>query len=293
MRWFEHKKLFTQSKQEDKQEDKQGNHQDNHQGHKAPPFRLVQITDCHLLSTDDGYHGIDSTAYLRQVLSHLSTMSLDCVVVTGDITQDHTDGSYQILRDLCRVYLSDTPVAWLPGNHDELDCLYNHYNQPPFISEKHLQLGDWHILLLNSKGPTPAGVVTDTHLAELKTVLEQLEPEQPVAVFCHHHLLAMNGYIDKHIMSNGQDLLALLKDYGEVKCISHGHVHQAKETLIKRAEHDDIRLWATPATSMQFAVNNNDGGIDDKGPAFRYFELGNDGQVLSEVVWLKQIRQVK
>ncbi|NQZ08276.1 MAG: metallophosphoesterase [Algicola sp.] len=250
------------------------------------PLKIAQITDCHLLINGGTYEGVDSKARLQSVMVKLAEQTWDCVVVTGDVTQDHTLGSYEILADYCRLYLKDTIVAWLPGNHDDIDCLNRHFGQPPFTTAKHLKLGHWHVLMLNTKGPTPAGQVSAEHFDEITQVLNTIEPDESVLVFCHHHLLPVNGYIDKHIASNGELLLNLLKAHEQVKCIAHGHVHQQRQTILARAHYDDIYLWATPSTSVQFAVNSKVRGNDDSlGPAFRYFELGAGAQVLSDVIW--------
>lgn len=267
MNWFQEKRLADQPAQ-------------------GRCFRLAQLTDCHLFADGALWHGIDSSAYLTRVLAHLSRQHWDCVVVTGDISQDHSAASYRKLQTLCQHYLSTTPVAWLPGNHDELAQLQAYCQQPPFITQKQLHLGNWQLLLLNSKGPTPAGLMTASDLAQLRHILQQLPPQHNVAVFCHHHVLPVGGYIDKHIMHNGEALLALLAEFGQVKCISHGHVHQQKETLIPRPQDEALRLWATPSTSIGFTADNEKCGVDDCGPGFRCFELWPDGRVHSEVVWL-------
>jgi Icc protein len=110
-----------------------------------------------------------------------------------------------------------------------------------------------------------------------------------VAVFCHHHLLRVNGFIDKHILTNGEALLNLLKGFSQVKSIAHGHVHQQRETIIERHGDDNLHLWATPSTSVQFKPNSHDKGNDDLGPAFRQFALHPDGSIDSQVVWLDTI----
>lgn len=254
------------------------------------PIRLAQITDCHLLIEGGHYEGIDSAVRLQSVMAKLAechkTQPWDAVMITGDVTQDHTPGSYEILTDYCREYLNDTTVAWLPGNHDEISCLNQHFSQPPFTTAKHLKLRHWHVLLLNTKGPTPSGKVSGIHLKEITDVLEQIPVDEPVAVFCHHHLLPVGAYIDKHITTNGETLLALLKAYPQVKCIAHGHVHQQRQTLIERTGSDDILLMATPSTSMQFKANSMARDNDDLGAAFRWFELDGGAQVSSDVIWL-------
>jgi Icc protein len=253
---------------------------------KQPVVKIAQITDCHLLINNGTYLGVDSTAYLQRVMLKLSESHWDCVVVTGDITQDHTLASYNILAEFCHQYLSNTTVAWLPGNHDEINQLKQTLSQPPMTVAKHLKFGHWHVLLLNTKGPTPEGVVNSTHMAEIEVQLAQIPQDESVLVFCHHHPLPVNGYIDRHILTNGPELLAVLKRFSQVKCIAHGHVHQQRETVLGRDIGEPIFLWATPSTSMQFVVNSFAKGNNDSGPAFRQFELSPDGQVISHVIEL-------
>jgi Icc protein len=252
------------------------------------PVRIAQITDCHLLSENGTYHHLDTRVSLQRVIKVLAEQHWDAVMVTGDITQDHTSASYQILADFCQQYLANVPVAWLPGNHDELDCLNRWLSQPPFVGAKHLKLGRWHVLMLNSKGPTPAGVITQEHLIEIKQLLDNVTKDEPVAVFCHHHLLPVNGFIDRDILTNGESLLNLIKSYRQVKWLAHGHVHQQKQTIINRQCGGEIQLLATPSTSVQFKPNSFAKGNDDLGPGFRWFELYDNGHFTTDVTWLEQ-----
>lgn len=260
-----------------------------HRLEAAGHLRVAQITDCHLRSDDLGYEGIDSTDSLVQVLQHMATEQFDCVFITGDISQDHTDASYQLLAQLCRQYLPDTFVARLPGNHDEPECLDKWMSEPPFVPVNHFYWHDWHILQLNSKGPTPAGWISEQHFAELGDILAGVASNHHVAVFTHHHPLPMGAYIDKHILQNGEQLMRVLGGFAQVKFVAHGHVHQEAQGQYATQSGHHIHMYATPSTSMQFAARSLKRANDEAlGPGYRIFELFSGGGVSSEVVWLNR-----
>lgn len=253
---------------------------------KPGPLKLAQISDCHL-SCDGGlFHGIDAEASLRRVLQRLSQTPFDCVFVTGDISQDHTDASYQLLGRLCEQYLPNTCVARLPGNHDELACIDLWLSQSPMTKANHFTWQNWHILQLNSKGPTPSGWICEQHFSQIYRCLADIPDDHHVGVFCHHHPVPIGAYIDKHILTNGERLLACLTEHPQVKFLAHGHVHQQDEKVIQGPQGNEIKLLATPSTSMQFAAGSKVRANDDLGPAYRTFELSTSGQWQSEVIWL-------
>jgi len=257
-------------------------------------FNVAQITDCHLMIDNELYEGVNSLKHLHLVLQSIAARTWDLVVVTGDITQDHTLESYRLLSDACAQYLPDTPVSWLPGNHDDLEQLNQVFDSPPMVANKHIIIDfnqpqsnkRWHLLLLNSKGPTPSGLITDEHIKELEQTLLAIGKDEMVGLFCHHHPLPVNGYIDKHILTNGKQLIDLLAQFPQVRSLAHGHVHQQVDNFITSSS-GGFHLWATPATSIQFKPNSRLKGNDDKGPAFRQFQFRPDGQVDSSVVWLE------
>lgn len=255
-------------------------------------LRIAQISDLHLLVGGEKFHGIDSTAYLCSVLKALTKQQWDLIVVTGDITQDHTEASYQLLSQLCKEYLPNTPIARIPGNHDEIDSIAQWLSEPPFISCNHVILGDWHLLLLNSKGPEPSGLISTEHFDAIERVLSSINTGHCVGLFVHHHPLPMNAYIDKHILVNGLELLQQVAKHEQVRFLAHGHVHQQQALSYARQNNEDIAVLATPSTSMQFVAGSMERGNDDLGPAYRVFELDRQGRFTTDVVWLEKPKEV-
>ncbi|RJE76721.1 3',5'-cyclic-nucleotide phosphodiesterase [Pseudoalteromonas sp. MSK9-3] len=255
MAWFENKYRFDKS-----------------------AIKIAHITDCHLFEDDTGkYFSVNTAENFQRTLNYLATLELDAIIFGGDLTQDHTTASYQLFAKLITESPLKAPVFWLPGNHDELQTL-EEITEGQILGAKHIQLEGADVLLVNSKGHTPAGWCEKEHLSELQQVL--LQSSEQVLVFCHHHPLPINGYLDKHILENGPELLNCLVNSGKVAGLIHGHVHNEYHYGYRA-----MSIVATPATSIQFSKCTEQWQQQNLGPAVRIINLG--AQVYdSEVIWL-------
>jgi Icc protein len=249
-------------------------------------LKLAHITDSHLFAQHDGeYFGVNTAAHFAACLSHMATQDLDCVIFGGDLTQDHTQESYLLFAQLVEQSALNCPVFWLPGNHDDLSLLAQLSNGQ-ISSAKRLSAVDFDILLLNSKGATPAGWVTQLHLDDISAYLA-LSQRQSI-VFCHHNPLPINGYLDKHMLENGPQLLNVLNNSNQVNWLFHGHVHHDYNFHFR-----DIHVVSTPASSVQFTKNTPQWLQQNLGPAYRLITVSKSletGSVCCEmdVIWLKE-----
>ena len=166
-------------------------------------LKVAHITDCHLSKDTTGeYFNVNTAAYFGRCLQAIAELDVDCVVFGGDLTQDHSTESYQLFAKLIADSALSCPVFWLPGNHDEL-AEYEKLTSPQILNNKRITFLGGQLLLANSKGPTPAGWVTQTHLDELSQAVGQV----PSVVFCHHNPLPIQAYLDKHMLENGPQFL--------------------------------------------------------------------------------------
>lgn len=265
------------------------------------PFKLAQITDCHLFADERLFDGIDSSEYLCRTLIFLATQNLDGVMLTGDVTQDHSDASFAKFATIYRQYLPDTPLYWVAGNHDEYEQIARALDGWPFFADKHLSVGQWQILLIDSKGPTPSGYVSEQHFTDLQKRLDDLSDNQQVLCFCHHHPLPVYSYIDKHGLDNGQQLVDVLLQYPQVKALAYGHVHQFRYQSVycgyghknkadsRKGQLNSLALYATGATSIQFTVNSKVKASEDLGPACRLFCLPQQGPLSTEEIYIDRL----
>ena len=81
---------------------------------------LIQISDCHLLESParSGYGDINPLQSLEAVLKTVVSLDVDGVLVTGDISGDDSEQSYQHFIQAINQHLPDIPVKVIAGNHD-------------------------------------------------------------------------------------------------------------------------------------------------------------------------------
>lgn len=233
-------------------------------------YRIVQLSDCHLLADKEAlYQGIKPYAYLLDTIHCIAQDMPDAVIISGDVTQDHSAASYQLLQQA--VLELRCPVMILPGNHDDLVLLQQLRHQPPFVNEHVLQLAGWQLYLMNTKGDTPAGVFDIARRQQLTQWLAQSDDH--VWLFCHHHPLPLNSFIDLHGQQHQTALWQLLAHHPQIKGIAHGHCHHAYHR-----QHQGIDIVGCPATSVQF-LQTADWQTQDQGPHWCLWHFTANGQV--------------
>ena len=64
---------------------------------KKSPLVVAQFSDCHLFADKNSKHfGANVWQNLQLVLADIAKRNdIDCAIFTGDLTQDHTEVSYQ------------------------------------------------------------------------------------------------------------------------------------------------------------------------------------------------------
>jgi Icc protein len=265
-------------------------------------FVLAQITDSHLFSSPEGlHHGHNVFENLKKVLFSLCDNSdVDVIVFTGDLTQDHTEKSYQNFVDCVHECGVTVPIYYLAGNHDEPELLNKYFAGSPFLANKEISFPHWQVQLVDSKSETPAGYVSQQALVQLKTVIDQNKHQ---LLMMHHHPIDVGYFIDKHGLQNKADFWHAINEYSNIKAIACGHVHGAmqfrsapnkqldglvKKVLTSKSAKvpETITLYTCPATSIQFDPNADGVAALAKGPGYRVFYLHADGQLTTNVVAL-------
>lgn len=246
-------------------------------------MRVLHLTDPHLFADAGGeLRGANTQASLQSVLAHYSESGwrADRVVVTGDLIQDDSAGAYRRFRDL--MLPLNLRVHCVPGNHDVPDLMQTVCRVPPFSYCAWEEIGDWLVVGLDSFVPdTAGGEVGAAEIERLTTILDESSARHAL-VCLHHPPVTMNSaWLDSVGLANGPALLATLASLGRVRAVIFGHVHQAYDDL-----YEGIRVLGTPSTCRQFRPGSNDFAVDDKPPAYRRIELGADGSVTTELVWV-------
>lgn len=245
-------------------------------------FVIAQFSDSHLFADKQGKHfGANVWQNLNSVLADIAKREdIDCVVFTGDLTQDHTERSYQHFVQAIEQAEFSIPVHFLAGNHDDRELLNKHLTAPHFNTSKTINCDYWQIQLLDSKSDTPSGLVNQQRL---KALAAQIDNKKYQLLMMHHHPVNVGYYIDKHGLleqeSFWKDIAQLNSPHCKIKAIACGHVHRATHLT-----HDNVDVFTCPATSVQFGDTKEK--IGSIMPSYRLFYLENEGLINSEIITL-------
>ena len=244
------------------------------------PIRILQITACHLgRDADESLLGLKTADSLVDVLERAAEQEdpFDLVLCSGDISNDGTADSYDRFIQLVRQHMPATPLAWLPGNHDDPAGMRTIRSAVP--RSDFLSIGDWNIILLNSRVPfEERGELPQGELQRLERLLEA-DATSPTLIFLHHQLVPVgSAWIDQYVVSNAADFFAITDQFDNIRAVSWGHVHQEFYRV-----RNGVDLLASPSTCVQFKPLSDDFTVDSAMPGYRAYELHSNGVYTTHV----------
>ncbi len=248
------------------------------------PVSIVQITDTHLYG---GNQGTLLQMNTRESYDHVIRLiqsrneAFDCILATGDISQDASKAAYQEFLESIAGF--DATTRWIPGNHDNAATMAEVAGESP-LCEKLLQANNWMIIMLDS---SILGQVHGTLAkAELKFLEQSLKSAQDNdaiehCLICLHHnpVLGTAGWMKDIGLNNGPEFFEILKKFSKVNAVLYGHIHQELDF-----QHHGIRCLCTPSSCIQFKPNVTNFALDRLNPGYRWLKLHADGRLETEVV---------
>lgn len=198
---------------------------------------FIQITDTHIVAPGALAYGRSDTAEaLRRALATITAKlplldGIDCVVITGDLTDHGTPAEYAHFASL----IADLDLPWLavPGNHDQRDAMRAAFADAPWMPDSGpihwvRDFGAFSVIGLDTllEGAHHGALCADG-LAFLDATLCTIGA-QPVIIATHHPWMhAGIPAMDTDNLRNGGAMMARLEAHpGPVRMIS-GHVHRA------------------------------------------------------------------
>ena len=240
----------------------------------ASRLLVAQITDTHLFAeVDRTWKGLSTARTLQSVLQHLQQIQPqpDLLLLTGDLSQDETPESYELLASL--ISPLKIPAYWIPGNHDNLSVMQQILDKSPISPEKSFQLGNWQFLLLSSvEAGCNGGKLSPESLDWLDSQLQQTG-DRPVMIALHHHPLPIDCEImDGMMLHNADEFFVIVDRYPQVKIVICGHIHQEFHQ-----QRGSVSYLGTPSTCLQLLPKSHPIIVDQIPPGFRLLELAIDG----------------
>lgn len=256
-------------------------------GTSARPFRVVQISDCHLFADKEGkLLGLNTEFSLGMVLEKVRTEqhTIDAILATGDLSQDGSLASYE--RFLQQIQTLGAPTYWMQGNHDLTAPMIKALGTGARLSPCTVVLGGWRIIMLNSAVEYEVpGEFTELQLQYLEQELASTV-DAHVMVCLHHHPVPMGcAWLDNQVVRNAAAFWQVLDRYSHVRAVVWGHVHQASDNW-----RGQVRLLSVPSTCVQFTPQSDDFSIDSVSPGYRWFDLYADGRIETQVSRVENVR---
>lgn len=233
--------------------------------------RLLQFTDLHLLADKEAFFcNINPYQQLKSLVEKGKAYCPDGVLLTGDLSQDMTEQSYQHIIDTFKTM--DCPHYFIPGNHDNVDLCRSVLLKAGFYHEKQLDLGPWQVVFLDSV--MPGEIAGHLKQLEFDFLKKAIVNGKRTMVCMHHHPLPVSEFMDRYMINNHAAFVSFIKPIKNIQMILFGHIHSEFHQRI-----DHIDFYATPSTSVQFSItaSSKEDGFDSKAPGFRVIELEDDG----------------
>jgi len=255
-------------------------------------FRFVHLTDTHIMAggawrTRSGFT-FDTEESLRRVVDAIRVLdpAPAFALLGGDLaspdlldrdrvlTPDEYVPSYRLLAEILAGL--PCPVHYILGNHDNR-VAFNRTLRPdaPAPEAPHYYRFDhegYHFVALDSHEPGQAGGFLDpAQLAWLQSDLAQ-HRDRPTIAFVHHHPWPLGlAWIDTMTLRNGDDLVSVLKKYGQVRWLICGHVH-----LDQTMQRGGLTVMTTPSTGPQLSKVSQDAKMVPGPPAFRIVDVAGE-----------------
>lgn len=221
-------------------------------------FKFAFITDIHLQPERRATEGF------LQAIDTINKLNPDFVITGGDLIMDALGTTYGRADSLYKLYNEtaanlEMPVYNTLGNH-EIYGIYHKSgadrNHPEFgekMFEKEIGKSyysfdhkGWHFIILNSVEETYAGnayegFIDKAQMQWLKSDLEKVNPETPIAVSTHIPLTTVYWRIydspnepnkPNIAVKNTPELLGLFEGYN-LKLVLQGHMHTIEEVKVK------------------------------------------------------------
>jgi len=226
---------------------------------------IVQVSDLHIC--EDGkfaYEVSDTLQGLKDFIRHINkiTLSIDLLVISGDLSDDGTISSYKIIKEnLSKLVI---PYYIIPGNHDNKKNMASVFTGHKYLNN-YIDNRIFHsfiiqnikIILLDSVSPgDPHGSLTD---GILKTLEVELDINNKSLVFLHQPPFPSGiGFMDNQPYLNRNRLFNILSKAENLLLVGCGHIHRA---MFSRK--DGINFSLAPSTAMQLDLNLNDAAPGD------------------------------
>jgi Icc protein len=244
-------------------------------------MKIIQITDIHMPALkEDCLYGVFPYKNLQKVVKNLqSVQSIDCIIITGDVTHEGDYDAYLHAWELFQTVKA--PIYWIQGNHDYLEVMLQVANKVNIKSDKSFVINDTKFILLHSvvkdeddlSKNKARGFLFDYEMEFLKRELNENNYQQCV-IALHHPPVLSNSWADKRILGNKDEFISTLEKYQKVKLVLYGHQHMAQHTII-----NEVNYISAPPVAYHFNPNGEKFSLIDNKSGYAMIEIADNKDI--------------
>jgi 3',5'-cyclic AMP phosphodiesterase CpdA len=224
-------------------------------------FTLAQLSDTHICVPGGRlFNGVDSATQLQKALDWLLSehITLDAVLISGDLTQDGRLEEYRHLRRLLTPIAQKVPVYLVLGNHDHYANFIEVFADYPGVSQtlssQSLQytatVGSYQLVVLDSLEPgDDQGHLNVQRQQWLDETLQA--STAPCILVIHHPMIDIgNPLMDQMHLYERAAFGDIVVKHQHVQRILCGHIHRTIFGSFK-----NIPVIVAPSTAHQYPIN--------------------------------------
>jgi Icc protein len=199
------------------------------------PILLAQLSDLHLGAA---WEGVDPAPRLERAIEAIRALPnpVDGVVVSGDLSDNGSEESYRLARELLARF--EAPVHVLPGNHDDRARLRQAFALPGEGDEPidySADVGELRLVVLDSNVPgQDPGAFEPDQLRWLDVELGR-ERERPTILAMHHSPLVTGipEWDEINLVATEREALAeVVGCHPQLRAIAAGHLHRTAASAL-------------------------------------------------------------
>lgn len=243
-------------------------------------IKIIQISDTHLFKKEQLLFGVNTNLALNKVMNYIQNDSRDAyaIFLTGDLSQDETIESYEIIADLLEPL--GKPIFWIPGNHDSVTKMHSVFDKKTnFFRQNILLTPFWDFIFLDTQfNGKDSGYLSDKELYLIHSELNK-NRTKPIALIMHHHPIKVKTpLIDNYILENKNIFFQTIYS-SKTNLIICGHVHNDYSL-----KHNEIHIETCPATCFQFKKGTIHLEIEKK-IGYKVYFFSKDNYVAESKYW--------
>lgn len=227
--------------------------------------------------------GTNTLAHFDQAIEKIKSISgIDAVIVTGDLSNDGSVWSYRYIDN--RFGELGIQTFCCPGNHDNIPVMMNEYVPSSYTIIPKAFLSGYKLIMLNTVVPDeeiPGKNKARGYIGPLsfESLQNELQDGIPTVIALHHPPIEPGGWLNRKLLENRNDFIALVERFGNVPLVLYGHTHYALVTYS-----NGVKYIGAPAVGYAFDKEYGKFEIVPGNEGMNIIDISSSGITVSKII---------